>query len=96
VDNLTFLDTGSEQILAYWKHSDDEDLVIVVNLDPHGAHDTLVHLPLADLALPADQPFVVEDLLGHERYTWQGFGNYVRLDPTQRGGHVFRLIRPGT
>ena len=96
VDNLTFLDTGSDQILAYWKHSDDEDLVIVVNLDPHGAHDTLVHLPLADLALPADQPFVVEDLLGHERYTWQGFGNYVRLDPTQRGGHVFRLIRPGT
>ncbi len=96
VDNLTFLATAHDQILVYWKHSDDEDLIIAVNLDPHGAHDTTVHLPLADLALPADQPFVVEDLLGHERYTWQGFDNYVRLDPVQRVGHVLRLVRPGT
>jgi hypothetical protein len=33
------------------------------------------------------------DLLGGSRYTWRGRRNYVKLDPTERVAHVFKLTR---
>lgn len=91
--NLRFLTTEYEQILAYHKHAENNDLIIVVNLDPHRMHETMIHLQLEPLGLREDQMFDVEDLLTGVRHTWRGSRNYVRLDPSERVGHVLRLVR---
>jgi len=93
LDNLTFLTTENSDILAYLKRSPRGDLVIVVNLDPFHAHDTTVHLPLAELALLEHDDFEVQDLLTGARYQWHGARNYVRLDPEQQVGHVLLVRR---
>ncbi|MBN1611777.1 MAG: alpha-1,4-glucan--maltose-1-phosphate maltosyltransferase [Polyangiaceae bacterium] len=95
-DNLTLLHTEFDGVLAYWKTAPDNDLIVVVNLDPHATHETMVHLPLERLGLGPDQPFQVRDLLTGERYTWKGEANYVRLDPRMRVGHVLSIVRPGS
>lgn len=89
--NLRFIHSDNEHILAYLKSASDGDLVIAVNLDPHHPQETMLHLPIDDLGIGADEPFEVEDLLGGHRYGWRGSDNYVRLDPSERVGHVFKL-----
>lgn len=91
--NNRFLVTEYEQIIAYHKQAAGNDLIIVVNLDPHRMHECMVHVPLEALGLGEDQMFEVEDLLTAVRHTWRGRRNYVRLDPSERVGHLFRLVR---
>ena len=93
IDNLRFIRSDNEQIFAYLKSAPEGDLVIAVNLDPHHPQETMLHLPIDDLGIGADEPFEVEDLLGGHRYGWRGSDNYVRLDPGERVGHVFKLGR---
>jgi len=93
LDNLTFVPTDYENILAYLKSAPGNDLIVIVNLDPHTVHETKVHLPLSQLGLVEGQVFEVEDLLTGIRYTWSGSTNYVRLDPHERVGHVLRIVR---
>ena len=50
-------------------------------------------MPLAELGLDPDIPYVVEDLLTGARYSWRGSRNYVRLDPILQPGHILRLQR---
>ncbi len=94
--NLAFHPTENDQILFYSRddgaHRD--DLLVVVNVDPLHPQETMVDVPLAPLRLGAADPYVVEDLLSGERYTWRGARNYVRLDPASRVGHVLRVVRP--
>jgi starch synthase (maltosyl-transferring) len=91
LDNLRFLDTAHDRILAYAKTARQGDLIVVVNLDPFQAHECQVHVPSGDLGL--GDHFQVEDLLSGERYAWRGGPNYVRLDPHHRVGHVLRIVR---
>ncbi len=90
--NLSFHPSENEQVLWYQKSAPEGDLFIAVNLDPRHSQETIVVVPLLALALSVDQPYEVEDLLTGERYTWRGARNYVRLDPAERVGHVFRFI----
>ena len=69
------------------------DLLIVVNLDPHRVQETMVTVPLQDMGIGDDEPYVVHDLLTGARYTWRGARNYVRLDPRTQIGHVLRVER---
>ena len=69
------------------------DLLIAVNLDPANPHHTTVEVPLAAMGLAPEQSYTVEDLLTGARYTWRGARNYVRLDPAQQPGHLFRVVR---
>jgi starch synthase (maltosyl-transferring) len=92
--NLGFLATENDSVLAYRKSAPGNELVIVVNLDPHHVHETMVSIPINDLGLAEGQPYDVEDLLTGDRYSWRGAKNYVRLDPAEKVGHVFRLIGP--
>lgn len=93
-DNLRFHHSENGAILFYSKSFYQNDLLIIVNCDPHHARETIVHVPLAELGLSEHMPFVVEDLLTGARYTWQGVRNYVRLDPKLQPGHLLRLVRP--
>jgi starch synthase (maltosyl-transferring) len=52
-----------------------------------------VRVPLDALGLRRDRPFRVRDLLTGETWPWQGEWNYVRLDPSDRPGHVFQVLR---
>jgi starch synthase (maltosyl-transferring) len=93
LDNLEFLATGHEEMLAYRKSSPSQDLIIVVNLNPVATHETMISTPLDALGIVEGEPFEVEDLLTAERYVWRGRYNYVKLDPAHRVGHVLRVIR---
>jgi starch synthase (maltosyl-transferring) len=92
LDNLSFLHSENEPILAYWKHAPGNDLVIVVNTDPHAAHDSFVHVPVGDLGIGEGAEYTVHDLLTDERHIWRGVRNFVRLDPLDKVGHVLRVV----
>jgi starch synthase (maltosyl-transferring) len=88
VDNVGFLDAANDEIIAYAKREGTNAIICVVNLDPHHAQEGLVQIPY-DLGVPP--AFAAEDLLDGETYYWRVGGNYVRLDPGERAGHVLRV-----
>jgi starch synthase (maltosyl-transferring) len=94
LSNLSWVETDYEAILAFRKWAPGNQLLVVVNLDPHRMHETNVHVPIGELGIAEGQPFDVEDLLTGERFVWRGAKNYVRLDPVERVGHIFCLIGP--
>ncbi|HSD80588.1 MAG TPA: alpha-1,4-glucan--maltose-1-phosphate maltosyltransferase, partial [Solirubrobacteraceae bacterium] len=91
LDNVRFLETHNEALIAYAKRRDGNVVVTVVNLDPHNAQEGLVDVPW-DLGVPP--AFTVTDLLDLARYDWHMGGNYVRLSPYERPGHVLRVDTP--
>jgi starch synthase (maltosyl-transferring) len=56
-------------------------------------HETMVEVPIDELGIGKDESYEMSDLLTGARYTWRGAKNYVRLDPAERVGHVFRVTR---
>jgi starch synthase (maltosyl-transferring) len=88
LENITFLDAANEALIAYAKREGPNAIITVVNLDPHHVQEGLVQIPYELGVAPA---FVVEDLLDGDSYTWRLGGNYVRLDPSERAGHVLRV-----
>jgi starch synthase (maltosyl-transferring) len=95
MDNLTFRDSENPQILFFTKMAPGwrNDLLVIVNLDPSRAQETVITVPLPELGLDPDTPYIVEDLLTGARYSWRGARNYVRLDPNLQPGHILRLQR---
>jgi starch synthase (maltosyl-transferring) len=78
LDNLTFLDTANDALIAYAKQSEGNTVITVVNIDPHNDQEGLIVVP-AQLGLPP--VFSVHDALDDHRYEWRMGGNYVRLAP---------------
>ena len=91
--NLALLPTTDDHLIAYHKHAPGNDLILVVNLDPHRAHEGTLEVPLGALGLGEHQAFEVEDLLDGVRYGWRGSRAFVRLDPAERVGHLLRVRR---
>ncbi len=90
---LQFFEADNLHLLCYAKlaSAGRDAVIVVVNLDPHWMQHGHVRLPLDVLGLPDDATYEVVDLLDGVRYTWHGPSNYVRLDPTERCAHIFRL-----
>jgi starch synthase (maltosyl-transferring) len=86
VDNVTFVDTAHERLIAYVKGRGADAIVVCVNLDPHDDAEGLTTLP-DTLGLPPH--FGVVDLLSGDRHEWRVGGNYVRLPPG--GSHVLAV-----
>lgn len=90
LDNIRFVPTASDHIIAYIKHNEEPDpgglFIVCVNLDTRSAREGLIEVPM-DLHLPAQFP--VLDVLGDNNYQWTVGGNYVRLDPG--ASHVLRV-----
>jgi starch synthase (maltosyl-transferring) len=74
VDNIHWLDTENEQLVAYRK----DDMVVVVNLDPHSPQEGACQIPVATGWPPA---FEAAELLTGGAFTWHLGRNYVRLGP---------------
>ncbi|MEX2229452.1 MAG: alpha-1,4-glucan--maltose-1-phosphate maltosyltransferase [Dehalococcoidia bacterium] len=89
---LWFLPLDNPQLLAYCKGvpggGAGDRVVVIVNLDVHTPQEGWVGLPLEALGLAADEPFVVHDLLGGERFMWRGEWNFVRIDPAREPAQI--------
>jgi len=93
VNNLRFYDIDNESLIAYGKTTDDLSnvVLVVVNLDPFHVQSGWVTVPVEDLGIPADQPYLVFDLISQDKYLWQGGRNYVELHPDRLPVHIFRI-----
>lgn len=93
--NLRFHEVDNEQIIAYSKSSEDgsNEVLIVVNLDPHYKQSGFITLPMEELGLDPRQPYQAHDLLTDARYLWHGARNYVELNPLTVPAHIFVIRR---
>jgi starch synthase (maltosyl-transferring) len=78
LDNITFLDTGNDALIAYAKQSAGNTVITVVNIDPRQIQEGLAVIP-AHLGLAP--VFAVHDLIDDARFEWRLGGNYIRLAP---------------
>ncbi len=94
-DHLRFLDIDNDSLLAYMKHSEDSDdlIVTVVNLDPHHTQSGWITLEPEALRVEGATPYQMHELLTDARYLWHGARNYVSIDPQRAPAHIFRLRR---
>jgi starch synthase (maltosyl-transferring) len=88
LDNITFLKTENEHLLAYLKRTGGNAVIVVVNLDPLATREGVCLLPMSTGLPPA---YRVHDLLADTDWTWHIGRNYVRLPPGQ--SHVLRIVR---
>jgi starch synthase (maltosyl-transferring) len=90
--NVTFHDVDSSDVMAWSKRTNDDVVLVVLNLDPHGAREATVHLDLPALGVAWDDQVLVRDQVTGAEYTW-GQANYVRLDPFVEPAHIFTVTR---
>lgn len=91
--NLEFHPSDNDNLLFYSRTAWENDLLVVVNLDPVHAHAATVQVPVSKLGLGDSAEYQVADLLTGKRYAWRGSSNYVRLDPSDSVAHIFRVER---
>ncbi|MGK2949054.1 MAG: alpha-1,4-glucan--maltose-1-phosphate maltosyltransferase [Acidimicrobiales bacterium] len=91
--DVRFHHSDDDQLLVYSRgHVSTDLLLVVVNLDPHHAHDSHVRLDLGALGLAADQPYDLHDELTGDRWSWTGDVGWVRLDPAAgQVAHLFHV-----
>jgi len=87
LDNIQFLTTENDALIAYAKRTGDNIIIVVVTLDPISAQEGVVVVPYG-LGLPP--VFTVTDLLSGESFDWRMGRNFVRLDP-YRVAHLLRV-----
>ena len=98
--NLTILDSPDANILAFARHTPakltadgkPDTLIVVVNLDGHEAHQSMIRLDPTAFGLPAGEPFTVVDELTGRTFTWTN-DNYVSLAPWADVAHVLSVKR---
>ncbi|HEY9565510.1 MAG TPA: alpha-1,4-glucan--maltose-1-phosphate maltosyltransferase, partial [Nocardioides sp.] len=91
--NVVVHGSDHDAVLVFSKHAGDDIVITVVNLDPHGTHETMVHLDLPALGLDPHRPFVVHDELSDQTWNWTEH-NYVRLDPGVESAHILTVRSP--
>jgi starch synthase (maltosyl-transferring) len=98
--NVRFHTADDENYLVYSRRLEgtftpdgtDDTLIVVVNMDPHAARETMVHLDMPALGMDWDETFEVHDLLSGATFRW-GEHDYVRLDPFDHPAHVLHVRR---
>jgi starch synthase (maltosyl-transferring) len=82
VDNIRWLETENDALVAYAK----DDVVCVVNIDPHSPQAGACVIPVALGYPPA---FNARELITGDTFTWRAGRNYVELPPG--GSHVLKV-----
>ena len=95
--NITIHHADDENVLVFSKTATlpdgtEDTVIVVLNLDPHGARETTVHLDMPALGLDWPDTFVVHDEITGQDWTW-GEHDYVRLDPYHEPAHVLSVRR---
>ncbi len=91
--NLTVHHSDDDHVLVYSKKHGDDVVLVVVNLDPHGTRETMVHLDMPALGLDWHDSFVADDEITGDEWSWSQH-NYVRLDPGHEPAHIISVRRP--
>ena len=77
-DNIEFLDTENEGLIAYAKHTGHNTVITVVNLDYTWPQAGAVNIPAHLGTAPV---MSVHDVISGQEFTWRIGHNYVRLEP---------------
>ena len=93
--NIVFHEVDSPDIMCWSKKTGDDVVLVVVNLDPHGAREATVRLDMPALGLPYDVPFEAHDAVTGAVFAWST-SNYVRLDPFAEPAHILHLLHRST
>jgi len=95
-DNLRFYPCDDAQVLFYGKMTPQRDdaVFVAANLDVSSAREARIELPLHDLGLPEDQPYLMEDLLTGTRHEFLGREGRLTLDPAVEPTALLVLRRP--
>ena len=92
--NLTVHRTDDDSVLCFSKRGDgdnaDDVVIVVANVDPHAARETVVHLSMPALGFDWYESFLVDDEITGQIWRWSEH-NYVRLDPTTEPVHVLSV-----
>jgi starch synthase (maltosyl-transferring) len=95
--NVRFHHVDSDEIICFSKRlppeqagGEEDTVLVVVNLDPHAARESLVRLDMPELGMDWNERFRVHDEVTGADYAW-GHTNYVRLDPFVEPAHVFTV-----
>ena len=96
--NLTIHEVDSPDVMCWSKSTvlDDgtrDTVIVVVNLDPHGARESMVHLDMPALGFDWDGRFTVDDQVTGQSFQW-GAHDYVLLDPFSEPAHVLTVRGP--
>ncbi|MFA4915097.1 MAG: alpha-1,4-glucan--maltose-1-phosphate maltosyltransferase [Syntrophales bacterium] len=93
--NIHYYESDNDNLMFYGKTTEDLSNIIfvIVNLDPFHKHSGWVKVPVHTLGIDPDQPYLVHDLLGDNKYIWQGERNYVEIDPHICPAYIFRIRR---
>ena len=90
--NVVIHSSDDENVLVFSKQAGDDLVIVVINLDPHGARETVVHLDLPALGLGWQDGLAVHDEISGADWQW-GQHNYVRLDPGVEPAHLLTVRR---
>ena len=90
-NNISFCDIQNDNIIAYYKYSNNNHLLCIVNIDPDNRQGGFVKVPLQLLGLNEGDEFTVFDILTGVSYSWRSEWNYVELDPHKLPVHLFRI-----
>lgn len=95
--NTKFCDVQNDQMIAYYKSTDDYKniILVIVNLDPFYAQSGMVRVPLGEWNMPFNKSFKVTDLITRDDYTWNGEWNFVELNPYKMPAHIFLIKQVG-
>jgi starch synthase (maltosyl-transferring) len=80
---VTFYPAFNDQVLLYGKRTPGgrEMVLVAVSLDPHGAQEASVEIPLWEWGLGDHETLAATDLMRGHRFTWTGKQQRIRLDP---------------
>lgn len=95
---LTIHWSDDDAILVYVKHlpaalSPDgaaDTIIVVANVDPHSARQTMVHIDSAVFGVEPGTDYDVQDLITGDRWTWNR-DNFVRLDAFHEPVHILHV-----
>ncbi len=95
--NLCFHHVADNDVIAFSKRAQtgdggDDTVIVVVNLDPHGARETMLSLDMPALGFDWHETFAAHDEMSGQTYRW-GQHNYLRLDPHIEPAHVVTVRR---
>ena len=90
---VSFYSSSNGQVLAYGKTATGHDDMIftVLSLDPHQPQETSFEIPLWHWKLPDHGTLEAEDLMTGRRFTLNGKGQWLRLDPGDAPFVLWRL-----
>ena len=91
--NIEFYETDNDHLICYGKFTENLSniILVVANLDSFHTQSGWLTVPIKKLGIEPGQSYLVHDLLGDDKYIWQGERNYVELNPHIAPAHIFSI-----